>query len=95
MIQTRFTIDASHPSLPGHFPGRPVVPGVVLLDRVAAAVEKEWNARIAKLPQVKFLRPLLPGEQAELVIERETELSRFVIRCGDDVVAKGILEITT
>lgn len=95
MIRTRFTIDASHPALPGHFPGRPVVPGVVLLDRVAAAVEKEWSARIAKLPQVKFLRPLLPGEQAELVIDRETELPRFVIRFGDDVVAKGILEITT
>ena len=71
------------------------MPGVVLLDRVAVAVEKEWNARIAKLPQVKFLRPLLPGEQAELVIERETEIPRFVIRCGDDVVAKGTLEIAT
>ena len=95
MIHTRFRIDASHPSLPGHFPGRPVVPGVVLLDRIAAAVETEWNARIAKLPQVKFLRPLLPGEDAELVIERESEIPRFVIRCGDDVVAKGTLEIAT
>ena len=95
MIQTRFTIDATHPSLPGHFPGRPVVPGVVLLDRVAAAVEKECNARIARLPQVKFLRPLLPGEAADLVIEREMEIPRFVIRCGDDVVAKGTLEMAT
>jgi 3-hydroxyacyl-[acyl-carrier-protein] dehydratase len=93
MIRTRFSIDASHPSLPGHFPGQPIVPGVVLLDRIAAAVEREWNARIARLPQVKFLRPLLPGEDAELVIERETEIPRFVIRCGDDVVAKGTLEV--
>jgi 3-hydroxymyristoyl/3-hydroxydecanoyl-(acyl carrier protein) dehydratase len=93
MIRTRFSIDSSHPSLPGHFPGRPVVPGVVMLDRVAAAVEKDWNARIAKLPQVKFLRPLLPGEEAELVIERETDVSRFVIRCGDDLVAKGSVEL--
>ena len=72
-----------------------MVPGVVLLDRVAAAIEREWNARIAKLPQVKFLRPLLPGENAELVIECETQPRRFVIRCGDDVVAKGTLEIAT
>jgi 3-hydroxyacyl-[acyl-carrier-protein] dehydratase len=93
MIRTRFSIDASHPSLPGHFPGQPIVPGVVLLDRIAAALEREWNARIARLPQVKFLRPLLPGEAAELVIERETEIPRFVIRCGDDVVAKGTLEV--
>ena len=35
----RFTVPHDHPSLPGHFPGRPVVPGVVLLDRVLAAIE--------------------------------------------------------
>jgi 3-hydroxyacyl-[acyl-carrier-protein] dehydratase len=95
MIRTRFSIAASHPSLPGHFPGRPIVPGVVLLDRVAAIVEREWNTRIAKLPQVKFLRPLLPGEDAELVIEREADSRRFVIRCGDDVVAKGTFEVAS
>lgn len=94
MIRTHFTIDASHASLPGHFPGRPVVPGVVLLDRVAATVEHEWNTHVAKLQQVKFLRPLLPDEVAELVIERETDIPRFVIRCGDDVVAKGTFEVT-
>lgn len=93
MIRTRFAIDASHAALPGHFPGQPVVPGVVLLDHVAAAVEHESNVRIAKLQQVKFLRPLLPDEIAELAIERETDASRFVIRCGDDIVAKGTFEV--
>jgi 3-hydroxymyristoyl/3-hydroxydecanoyl-(acyl carrier protein) dehydratase len=29
-----FTIPAEHPALPGHFPGRPVVPGALLLDHV-------------------------------------------------------------
>lgn len=95
MIRTRFAIDASHPSLPGHFPGRPIVPGVVLLDRVAAVVEREWNARISKMPQVKFLRPLLPDETAELVIEGDPEVPRFVVRCGEDIVAKGTFEVTS
>ena len=26
-----FLIEAGHPSLPGHFPGRPIVPGVILM----------------------------------------------------------------
>ena len=65
MSRTHFHIDADHPALPGHFPGRPVVPGVVLLDRVAAAIERETGARVAALVQVKFIAPLLPGADAE------------------------------
>jgi 3-hydroxymyristoyl/3-hydroxydecanoyl-(acyl carrier protein) dehydratase len=32
--EATFAVPASHPSLPGHFPGAPVVPGVVVLDLV-------------------------------------------------------------
>ena len=32
------TIPSDHPSLPGHFPDRPIVPGVVILDEVVAAL---------------------------------------------------------
>ena len=35
----QFVVAPDHPSLPGHFPGRPLVPGVVLLDRVLEAIE--------------------------------------------------------
>lgn len=74
---TTFVIPADHPSLPGHFPGRPLVPGVVLLERVMAAVESDckvlglgpphgsWG-----LPKVKFLQPLLPGQTARIELER-------------------------
>ena len=92
MIHCRFTIDALHPSLPGHFPGRPVVPGVVVLDRLAATIERECNAHLVKLPQVKFLRPLLPGEDAELIVEHDLQAPRFIVRCGDALIAKGTFE---
>ncbi len=63
----KFRIDASHPSLPGHFPGNPIVPGVVLLDRVCAAIEAAHGGECAlRLPQVKFLQPLLPGQEADV-----------------------------
>jgi 3-hydroxymyristoyl/3-hydroxydecanoyl-(acyl carrier protein) dehydratase len=49
----RFSIPSDHPSLPGHFPGRPVVPGVVLLDRVVAAIESVHGPLPPlRLPQV-------------------------------------------
>jgi 3-hydroxyacyl-[acyl-carrier-protein] dehydratase len=67
----RFIIDNDHPCLPGHFPGQPVVPGVVVLDRVLDAVEAEHGPLPApmRLPQAKFVRPLLPGQAAEIRIE--------------------------
>ncbi len=67
MSAARFTVQATHPSLPGHFPGNPVVPGVVLLAHVQAAIEATHGPLAAlRLPQAKFVRPLLP-EQAAMI----------------------------
>jgi 3-hydroxymyristoyl/3-hydroxydecanoyl-(acyl carrier protein) dehydratase len=93
MITATFCIDASHPALPGHFPGNPIVPGVVLIDRLAAAIEHHANAHLTRLPQVKFMRPLKPGEIASLTIDDATPVGRFTIECGDDVIAKGTFEV--
>ena len=89
----RFSIAAAHPALPGHFPGRPVVPGVVLLDRVAAAFEHWRDARIAGFPQVKFLQPLLPDEEAELVLEDDGKSIRFRIVRAQATIASGSVEL--
>lgn len=93
MNPMRFQVDADHPALPGHFPGRPVVPGVVLLDRVAAAIETQFGARISALPQVKFLTPLLPGQEAELRLEEKDKKIHFHISCGAAPVASGVAEL--
>ena len=37
-LEVRRVISADHPSLPGHFPGMALVPGVVILDEVLAAL---------------------------------------------------------
>jgi len=70
MASHAFVIDAAHPCLPGHFPGQPLVPGVVILDRVVAAVEATHGPLAAlRLPQVKFVQPLRPGEQAVIALD--------------------------
>jgi len=88
----KFHIAASHPALPGHFPGRPVVPGVVLLDRVAAAIERIRDARVCGFAQVKFRRPLLPGQAAELALEFSGSV-QFRISVDSQLLASGSVEI--
>jgi 3-hydroxymyristoyl/3-hydroxydecanoyl-(acyl carrier protein) dehydratase len=64
----RFRVAADHPCLPGHFPGRPVVPGVVLLDEALALLLAEApGLRVTNLPVARFLRPVLPGEEVEVL----------------------------
>lgn len=92
-----FTVPADHPALPGHFPGRPVVPGVVVLDHVLAAIERMHGNDLGplRLPQVKFVRPLLPGETARIELESLAPTAdgaprwRFRVLCGDAPVATG------
>ena len=86
----RFVIEPDHPSLPGHFPGRPLVPGVVLLDRVVAAIEAaQGPLGPLRLPQVKFMQPLLPGEQACVELDGTAPRWRFRVLRGDALLASG------
>lgn len=85
-----FVIAPDHPSLPGHFPGRPLVPGVVLLDRVVAALEARHGALgPVRLPQVKFLQPLLPGEEARIELEGAAPRWRFRVLRADTLLVSG------
>ena len=86
----QFVTPADHPSLPGHFPGRPVVPGVVVLERVLEAIEAAHGPLGAlRLPQVKFAQPLLPGETARIELAGETPRWRFRVLRGDTLLASG------
>ena len=85
-----FTIPADHPSLPGHFPGRPLVPGVVVLERVVEAIESTHGAlRPLRLPQVKFLQPLLPGEAARIELDGTAPRWRFRVLRDATLIASG------
>lgn len=64
-------IPADHPAFDGHFPGAPVLPGVVLLSELLEALLDEPSlarrcAGAATLEQVKFLAPVGPGTTLRL-----------------------------
>lgn len=94
-LEMLFKIGADHPALPGHFPGRPVVPGVVLLDQVIQALESAHMppTTFRHLKNCKFIEPLLPNEPARIVFETlGTSLSFSIVR-NDTTIVKGVFEL--
>src|SRR5580698_10246520 len=95
-------VDESHPSLPGHFPGAPVVPGVVLLSQVLAELREQSPEHIVTgIRKLKFLRMLLPGQY--FTVEFETpQADRLRFKCWlasesltSEPLAEGNLELAS
>ena len=81
-------VDSDHPSLEGHFPGNPLVPGVLLIDRVQQALRRLTDRELMQLKQVKFTSALRPGETARGLLDADgARLSfRVLVRRGDCMV---------
>ncbi len=85
-------VPEDHPTARGHFPGRPVVPGALLLDEVAAALAGPGPLTFRA---VKFLAPVAHGVPLELLWQsQEGGLCRFEIRRAGEqtTVLTGTLE---
>jgi 3-hydroxymyristoyl/3-hydroxydecanoyl-(acyl carrier protein) dehydratase len=75
--EVTFVVPATHPALAGHFPGNPLVPGVVLLDLVLAQVRARIPGALRSIPTAKFLAPVRPGDRVRLCLELADTRVRF------------------
>ncbi len=83
-----------HASLPGHFPGQPIAPGAVLLDRLALMARQVPPLADAglRLEQVKFLQPCRPGDRLAFTFEaRDAGGFSFRIERDEMVLVQGLV----
>jgi len=93
-ISRRVAIAVDHPAFAGHFPGRPMLPGVALLAEAmeAAAGEPGLAKAIGPAPLltvVKFLAPVAPGATLEVDVQLEASTVAFRIDAEGGPVAVG------
>lgn len=78
-LELEFTLDAACPWLDGHFPGHPILPGVVQVGWAAhfAAPLAGREDPPAQLERIKFKRPILPGARLRLCLAADAGRVRY------------------
>ena len=103
------SFEPDDPMFAGHFPGNPLVPGVILTEALAQtagiAAGAGWSDGeqplflLSAIRGMKFLRPVRPAEQLSLRAEQVGqigELMQFAVQAtaGGAVVAEGQLVLS-
>ncbi len=92
--ETLLAYDAVHPAFAGHFPTRPIVPGVLLLDAALHHIctAHDLCVRTCRIVAAKFLSAVGPGEALQLSHVADGQgVVRFELRAASDarLVAAG------
>jgi 3-hydroxyacyl-[acyl-carrier-protein] dehydratase len=96
-------LNPAAPFFADHFPGNPLMPGVLLVECAAQAAGMLWRpsgaAFLAGVKQFRFRKPVLPDQTLEIEVTLEKELGAFaqfdaVLRVDESVVAQGTLTLS-
>jgi len=98
------TFAAEEPFFRGHFPGDPLVPGVILTEALAqtagiAAGQPGRGFRLTAIKGMKFLRAVRPGDLLTLRARKIAAVGglwQFEVsaRVGEDTVADGVVVLS-
>ncbi len=93
---TACVVHSDHPSLAGHFPGEPIVPAVVLLEKVLGSLEISGEkSDVIGISSAKFLAPLLPDQRFSIHLQSiSAKRVRFECWREGKALARGELRLS-
>ena len=100
-------VSANEPHFPGHFPHRPIMPGVLILEAMAQAAgvltfrtrgvtpDESSVYYYVGIDRARFKKPVVPGDQLEIEVHIERELRGIVkFNCWARVAGQTVAEAT-
>ena len=93
-------VTTNDPYLQGHFPGNPLMPGVLLVEAMVQTagllLPEGSSAVLAQIKEARFRRPVVPGDQVRIEAEHRTGLGtlhRFSVQAYVDGASVAEAEI--
>ena len=87
---------ANHPCLAGHFPGNPLIPGTLILERVVECLGmRHPQAELGEILWAKFLHPLKPDQEFNIFFRKEGKMVTFECRLNDTLLTTGKLSLAS
>jgi 3-hydroxymyristoyl/3-hydroxydecanoyl-(acyl carrier protein) dehydratase len=81
-VTLEFCFPASDPTFAGHFPTRPLLPGVFQLEMARFAAEAVAGGPLAvrEITKAKFLRPIIPTETVRVELKLSGKADTIQVR---------------
>lgn len=74
-FEVQWTVPASIPYFEGHFPHRPILPAVAIIDASTLILTKilPRKFRLSKVLSAKFSSPVTPGKTVQIILQQKDE----------------------
>jgi 3-hydroxyacyl-[acyl-carrier-protein] dehydratase len=93
-LQRRVRVPPDHPAFAGHFPGRPILPGVALLAEVIETLREQrlGGDGALTIQAAKFVAPVGPGAELTITLHVSSRGGwRFEVQADGVLAASGSL----
>lgn len=95
------SVTVNEPFFQGHFPGRPIMPGVMIIEAMAQVGgilllnsfpnPEEKLVLFMQINNAKFRKPVVPGDQLVLEVEMVQKRSKYVVMAGKAIVDENLV----